>query len=175
MFNYTFSKEDVITYLLYNVYANKKVKNKGKKAMWIFGGYFVLLAIVCYYLNDITTGIAMLCLAVLLTLYNLFLRTHLMNKSIAKIAVRDLNGMIGANVQLEIKEDHLQLSDQVGAYQYLFSGILLISELHLYYFIKLNNSHTILIPKINDQLEQAIHGLISRHSLPYKLDSDFKL
>ena len=82
--------------------------------------------------------------------------------------------MIGSNVQLDIKEDHLYSKDQAGEYKYLFSGFVLISELDAYYFIRLNNAQSMIIPKISTEMEQSFKAMISNHQLPYKLESDFK-
>lgn len=174
MFSYTLSEKDIITYMLYYVSSKRKIKSKGNKALWIFSGYFVVLAIVSYAMENIITSIVMLCLALLLVLYILFLRDNLLAKSIKKIAIRDLKDMIGSQVQLEINEDHLHIRDQAGDYKYLFSGVVLISELKLHYFIKLNNAHCIIIPKVNDEMERSVNFMISNYKLPHNLELNFE-
>lgn len=175
MFSYTLSEKDIITYMLYYASSNRKIKNKGNKALWVFSGYFVLLAMISYAIEDTTTSIVMLCLALLVVLYILFLKDRLLTKTLKKIAVRDLKDMIGSNVQLEINEDHLHISDQAGDYKYLFTGFVLISELKFYYFIKLNNSQCFIIPKVNDEIERSINAMIVNHKLPHQLQLDFEV
>lgn len=175
MFSYTLSEKDIITYMLYYASSNRKIKNKGNKTLWFFCGCFVLLAMVSYAIEDTTTSIVMLLFALLSGLFILFLKDNLLAKSLKKIAVRDLKDMIGSNVQLEINEDHLHFSDQAGDYKYRFSGFVLISELKFYYFIKLNNSQSIIIPKINDEMERSVNAMIANHKLPHQLELDFEV
>ena len=174
MFNYTLSEKDIITFMSYYISSNRNNTNQGKKSLWIYSAFFVGLALINYALGNITGTIVIFSMAVFFVLYALFLRDYLMNRGISKIAVRDLKDMIGSNVQLEIKEDHLYCKDQAGEYKYLFSGFVLISELDSYYFIRLNNAQSVIIPKISVEMEQSFNAMISNHQLPYKLALDFK-
>lgn len=175
MFKYTLSEKDIITYMLYYLSSNRKTRNMSKKTLWIYSGCLIMMAIICYAIGDIIASIVISWLTIFLVIYTLFLRNYLMTKAMKRIAVRDMKDMIGSNIQLEINEDHLHFTDQAGEYKYLYSGFILISESSSYYFIKLNNSQCIIIPKINNEMEQSMKSMIARYSLAHKLQLDIKV
>lgn len=174
MYTYTLSKEDALTLLQYFT-ANKTngIRKTSKINLW-FAAYFLILALISFYIEQNGFGVLLILLALYYSVLNKLFRKTLYTKSFKKSLDTDLSGMAGSSVQLEITADCLHMTDQAGDYRYKYGSIIMISEIPGHFMIKLNNSNMLIIPKINSSIEEDIRKMISDHQLPNKLQLDWK-
>ncbi|SDK19877.1 hypothetical protein SAMN04487898_106296 [Pedobacter sp. ok626] len=173
MYTYTLSKDDLLIFLQHYTSTTGRLK-RGRKTMWFLATYFVILSAICFYIDSNVFAIILLVVAALYVLTrNLFMK-YSINKALKLAAVTELSGMADSPIQLEINQDHLHIIDLAGDYKYKFSGIILISEIADHFLINLNNSQTLIIPKISTSLCDDIKKAVTTNNLPFLLDLDWK-
>ncbi|HKG06332.1 MAG TPA: hypothetical protein VKB19_07740 [Pedobacter sp.] len=173
MYTYKLSADDLVNGTIYSGMSDAKTLNKRNKSSWFLIGLCSLLAIVGYLRGDLA-----IC-AVLVALAIFYLVILVGRKSISKKAMRKTFNttypkLADTVYTLEIKSDHLHLTNMTGDVNYKFTGIALIAELGAHFFVKLIDDNFFCIPKISDELEEDIRSMVAAHNIPYKEHLDWQ-
>lgn len=165
MYTYTLSLEDVLTYNRYNLSFKK---NKGATmARIILSFYLVVLAGAMVYMESyIVAGL----FVVIAIAYPFLSRAYMKwaySNAFKRAILTDLKGLIDSPITFQLSDENIIIEDQGGQCSYRLSSVESVIEIADYFFIKISNSHVVIVPKNEEELNNTVRTMIADHGLNY--------
>jgi len=172
MYTYTLSLDDVVTY---NQYLLSQRKPDGRKTVrYIFSAYLVVMGLVSIYIESYALGGILICIAAVYPLLIGLLMKWSITKAFKKAILSDCSGMINSPIDFGLTQEHIIITDQGGTLNYKLSSVEAVIEIEDYFFIRISNSHVIIIPRSFAQLSEAVQKMIVEHQLNHIIKLGWK-
>jgi hypothetical protein len=172
MYTYTLSLQDVLTYNRYNLSLKKR---KGFTiARLILSFYFVLLAGAMIYIESYIIGGLFIVIAIAYPFLSKAYMKWAYSNAFKKAIVTDCKGMIDSPITFQLSAENIVIEDQGGQCNYRLSSVESVIEISDYFFIKISNSHVVIVPKDDEELNDSIRKMIADHNLNHVVNLDWK-
>lgn len=172
MFTYTLSLLDVLTFNQYNLSLKKKTALT--RVRIILAVYFFLLGCISIYTENYIFGGVMIVIAIVYPIFSIFYMKGAYTRAFKKAIISDCSGMIGSPITFQLSGENIVIDDQGGQCNYKLSSVESVNEIAGYFFIKISNSHVVIIPKDDEELNDSIRKMIADHSLKHVVNLDWK-
>jgi len=172
MYTYTLSIQDVLTYNRYNLSLKKK---KGLKiARFILSFYIVLLGGAMIYMENYIVGGLFIVIGIAYPWLSKAYMKWVYSNAYKKAIATDCKGMIDSPITFQLLDENIIIDDQGGQCSYRLSAVESVIEIADYFFIKISNSHIVIIPKTDDDLNNTIKKMIADHNLNHVINLTWK-
>ena len=173
MHNYFLTKDDFLTFQLFEASTNPKKINKRMKSVWLLAAFFALIAGSGFY-NNSTFMLIYFSVCAILTLFLAPFYVKWKYKRHYTNYVNDTFKNMDGEVEMKIGDVYIEESDKISESKFKISEITEVSEIRTHYFIKVSSGQSILIPKTNQALNNDIQGLIERNKLKHIIMLNWK-
>ncbi|HMI03701.1 MAG TPA: YcxB family protein [Pedobacter sp.] len=172
MYTYTLSLQDILTYNRYNLSLKKR---KGFTiARFILSFYFLLLAGAMIYIESYIIGGLFVVIAIAYPFLGKAYMKWAYSNAFKKAIVTDCKGMIDSPITFQLSDENIVIEDQGGQCSYRLSSVESVIEIAGYFFIKISNSHVVIIPKNDEELNDSIKKMIADHDLNHVVNLGWK-